>query len=34
MDKNGGDISSIKFLEIPIAEIPVAIKQGRVVAVQ
>jgi NitT/TauT family transport system substrate-binding protein len=32
MDKNGGDISSIKFLEIPIAEIPIAIKQGRVVA--
>jgi NitT/TauT family transport system substrate-binding protein len=32
MDKNGGDISSIKFVEIPIGEIPVAIEQGRVVA--
>ena len=32
MDKNGGDITSIKFVEIPIGEIPVAIEQGRVVA--
>jgi len=31
MDKNGGDISSIRFVEIPISEIPVAIKTGRVV---
>src|ERR1700691_2224447 len=29
MDKNGGDISSIKFVEIPIGEIPVAIEGGR-----
>ena len=32
MDKNGGDITSIKFVEIPIGEIPIAIEQGRVVA--
>jgi NitT/TauT family transport system substrate-binding protein len=32
MDKNGGDITSIKFVEIPIGEIPVAIAQGRVAA--
>jgi len=32
MDKNGGDIASIKFVEIPIGEIPVAIEGGRVVA--
>jgi NitT/TauT family transport system substrate-binding protein len=32
MDKNGGDITSIKFVEIPIGEIPVAIEGGRVVA--
>jgi NitT/TauT family transport system substrate-binding protein len=32
MDKNGGDISSIKFVEIPIGEIPVALETGRVVA--
>jgi NitT/TauT family transport system substrate-binding protein len=32
MEKNGGDITSIKFVEIPISEIPIAIAQGRVVA--
>jgi NitT/TauT family transport system substrate-binding protein len=32
MDKNGGDSTSVKFTEIPIAEIPIAIGQGRVVA--
>jgi NitT/TauT family transport system substrate-binding protein len=32
MDKNGGDITGIKFVEIPIGEIPVAIEQGRVAA--
>jgi NitT/TauT family transport system substrate-binding protein len=32
MDKNGGDISSIKFVEIPIGEIPVALETGRVAA--
>jgi NitT/TauT family transport system substrate-binding protein len=32
MDKNGGDSTSVKFTEIPIAEIPIAIAQGRVVA--
>jgi len=32
MDKNGGDSSSVKFTEVPIAEIPIAIAQGRVVA--
>jgi NitT/TauT family transport system substrate-binding protein len=32
MDKNGGDITSIKFVEIPIGEIPAAIEQGRVAA--
>ncbi len=32
MDKNGGDIASIKFVEVPIGEIPVAIEGGRVVA--
>jgi NitT/TauT family transport system substrate-binding protein len=32
MDKNGGDITSIKFVEIPIGEIPIAIEGGRVVA--
>jgi NitT/TauT family transport system substrate-binding protein len=32
MDKNGGDSSTVKFTEIPISEIPIAISQGRVVA--
>jgi NitT/TauT family transport system substrate-binding protein len=32
MDKNGGDVTTIKFVEIPISEIPIAIAQGRVVA--
>ncbi len=32
MDKNGGDVTTIKFVEIPIGEIPVAIDTGRVVA--
>jgi NitT/TauT family transport system substrate-binding protein len=32
MDKNGGDLTSIKFVEVPIGEIPIAIAQGRVLA--
>jgi NitT/TauT family transport system substrate-binding protein len=32
MDKNGGKSESVKFTEIPIGELPVAIAQGRVVA--
>ena len=32
MDKNGGDSSTVKFTEIPISEIPIAISQGRVLA--
>jgi NitT/TauT family transport system substrate-binding protein len=32
MDKNGGDSASVKFVEIPIGEIPIALEQGRVVA--
>jgi NitT/TauT family transport system substrate-binding protein len=32
MDKNGGDSTSVKFTEVPISEIPIAIAQGRVVA--
>ncbi|HXP94715.1 MAG TPA: ABC transporter substrate-binding protein [Candidatus Binatia bacterium] len=30
IDKNGGDSSAVKFVEIPISEIPVSIAQGRV----
>jgi NitT/TauT family transport system substrate-binding protein len=30
MDKNGGDSTAVKFVEIPISEIPVSIAQGRV----
>jgi NitT/TauT family transport system substrate-binding protein len=30
MDKNGGDSNAVKFVEIPISEIPIAITQGRV----
>ena len=32
MDKNGGDSTTVKFTEVPISEIPIAIAQGRVVA--
>ena len=32
MDKNGGDSSTVKFTEIPISEIPIAIATGRVLA--
>src|SRR6185312_12576347 len=30
MDKNGGDSTAVKFVEIPISEIPISIAQGRV----
>ena len=32
MDKNGGDSTTVKFVEIPISEIPASIAQGRVTA--
>ena len=32
MDKNGGDSTTVKFTEVPISEIPIAIAQGRVLA--
>jgi NitT/TauT family transport system substrate-binding protein len=30
IDKNGGDFSSVKFIEVPVPEMPAALAQGRI----